>query len=159
VKRDGRQADEGRFEVLAVGSFGGHFEQLLQLRAAWAGKACLYVTTRRVEAGEIADQPIAFVQDCHTGEVIRAARCLKQMFALFRRYRPKYLVTTGALPGLLAAVAARATGARVIWIDSVANAERLSTSGLHARWLADAHLSQWPEVAERQHSHYAGSLF
>jgi UDP-N-acetylglucosamine:LPS N-acetylglucosamine transferase len=156
---DGRPTAEGRFELFAAASFGGHFEQLLQLREAWGGRACLYITTREGMVEELADAPIAVVKDCHTGQVVRATLCLMQLCALFFKHRPRYLVTTGALPGLLATVAARLVGARVIWIDSVANSERLSTSGRHAKRFAHAHYSQWPEVAERQRTDYAGSLF
>lgn len=153
---DGRV--QGPIELFAVASFGGHFEQLLQLREAWAGRRCLFVTTRRDTIEELCGEDVAFVQDCHTGQVLKAVRCLLQLARLFRRHRPKALVTTGALPGLLAVAAGRLTGARVIWIDSVANAHELSTSGRVARGLAHVHLSQWPDVAAREHSKYAGSV-
>lgn len=146
-------------EIFALASFGGHLEQLLQLREAWAGRPTLYVTTRRDSIAELRGQRIAFVGDCHTGQVIRTAICLAQLAGLFWRHRPRILVTTGALPGLLAAAVARLVGTRVIWIDSVANSERLSTSGGSAKRLAHHHFSQWPGVAERHGSSYSGTLF
>lgn len=146
-------------EILAVASFGGHFEQLLQLRAAWHGRACVFVTTRRDPDLAVDGEPPAIVMDCHGHQWARAAVTAGQLLVLFARHRPRLLVTTGALPGLIAGIVARLFAARVIWIDSVANAECLSTSGRHARRIADHHLSQWPDVALREDSTYAGSLF
>lgn len=156
---DIRERHEDAVEIFALASFGGHLEQLLQLRDAWAGCPALYVTTRRDSIAELRGQRIAFVEDCHTGQIIRAAICLAQLARLFWRHRPRTLVTTGALPGLLAAVVARAVGTRVIWIDSVANCERLSASGSSAKCFAHHHFSQWPGVAERHGSSYSGTLF
>jgi hypothetical protein len=38
---------------------------------------------------------------------------------------------------------------KVVWIDSIANVERLSLSGRIVRPFADLFLVQWPELAER----------
>ena len=57
-------------------------------------------------------------------------------------------VTTGAGPGFLAlAVAKLAGGSRTIWIDSIANTERMSLSGRLARPVADVRLVQWQHLA------------
>jgi hypothetical protein len=37
-----------------------------------------------------------------------------------------------------------------LWIDSIANSERLSSSGRLAKKIAHRVVSQWPEVAERE---------
>ena len=58
------------------------------------------------------------------------------------------VVTTGAAPGLVAlALAKLFAGSRTVWIDSIANTERLSLSGRLARPVADAWLTQWPHLA------------
>ena len=58
------------------------------------------------------------------------------------------MVSTGAAPGLMAlAVAKLVAGSRTVWIDSIANSERLSLSGRLARPVADAWLVQWPHLA------------
>jgi hypothetical protein len=41
-------------------------------------------------------------------------------------------------------------GVRTLWIDSIANSERMSASGRLAKRLAHRVVSQWPEVAERE---------
>lgn len=147
-----------RIEVMAVASFGGHLEQLLQLRSAWDGCACVYVTTRDDRIDLLSGQRVVAVQDCHEGQTGRAFRCLAQLVGLALRYRPRTVLTTGALPGLMACIAGRTIGAQVIWIDSVANAAELSKSGRIARRLAHHHFSQWPDVARASGSEYAGSV-
>jgi len=47
----------------------------------------------------------------------------------------------------------------VIWVDSIANAEKLSMSGRMIRPFADVILSQWPDVAAKYPKvEYAGEL-
>jgi hypothetical protein len=40
-------------------------------------------------------------------------------------------------------------GAKVVWIDSITNVDKLSLSGRIVRYIADLFLVQWPELAER----------
>ena len=148
-----------RVQLFAVGSFGGHFEQVLEMRKAWAGLRCLYVTTQDGPLDALEGERLAVVSDCHSGQPIRAALCLVQTALLFARHRPACVFTTGALPGLIAALVGRLAGVPVIWIDSVANAETMSGSGRLARRLARKWCTQWPGVASREGSQYLGSLF
>ena len=54
---------------------------------------------------------------------------LWQLVRILIRERPDVVVTTGAAPGFVALAAAKLLlGCRTIWIDSIANAERLSSS-------------------------------
>ena len=71
-------------------------------------------------------------------------------FAILLRERPKALVTTGSAPMLAFVLLARLMGVRTLWIDSIANSERLSSSGRLAKKLAHRVVSQWPDVAERE---------
>jgi len=41
------------------------------------------------------------------------------------------------------------TGAKVVWVDSITNVERISLSGRMVRYIADLFLVQWPELAGR----------
>ena len=58
------------------------------------------------------------------------------------------VITTGSLPALIALVLAKYVfGAKTIWIDSIANAEKLSASGKKAGKIADLWLTQWPQLS------------
>ena len=77
--------------------------------------------------------------------------------------RPKVVVTTGSAPALIALILAKYLfRANTIWIDSIANAERLSTSGKTAGQFADIWLTQWPQLASakgtERHPEYWGAV-
>lgn len=160
--RNGLLRSQSRLDLIAIASFGGHLEELLQLSTAWEGRACLYVTTEVAGADaamRTAAMPFALVSDCHMGQFRKMIVCLRQIIALVRRHRPHCVVTTGALPGLIMALVARLSGAQAIWVDSLANTDTLSGSGRFARWIVDRHLTQWPAVARRDGTQYSGTLF
>jgi hypothetical protein len=67
----------------------------------------------------------------------------------FAASAPDLIISTGAAPGLIALLLGKLVfRRRTIWIDSMANADRLSTSGRLAGRLADLWLTQWPHLAE-----------
>ena len=68
------------------------------------------------------------------------------------------VISTGAAPGLLCLPAARLIGARTLWIDSIANGERLSLSGRIARRLAHECLTQWEHLACEPKPKYRGAV-
>ncbi|WP_438852773.1 glucuronosyltransferase [Brevundimonas nasdae] len=73
--------------------------------------------------------------------------------------RPKVAISTGAAPGVFALLFARLCGAKTIWLDSVANAEKLSLSGRLAGLFVDVWLTQWQHVAaSSRHLRYEGSV-
>ena len=50
-------------------------------------------------------------------------------------------------------------GAKVIWIDSITNVERISLSGRMVRYIADLFLVQWPDLANQYKSvEYVGEV-
>jgi UDP-N-acetylglucosamine:LPS N-acetylglucosamine transferase len=95
--------------------------------------------------------------DCNRDEPLRAIRCLLASIRLVLRVRPSVLVTTGALPGLFCLIAARLTGARTIWIDSIANSDQPSLSGRWAGPFAHEWFTQWGHLATPDHR-YDGAL-
>ena len=85
-------------------------------------------------------------------------RLFVQMTWIMLRERPDVVVTTGAAPGLFGAFLGRRFGARTIWIDSLANVERLSLSGQKAGRFSDLWLTQWPALACEAGPDYAGAV-
>lgn len=72
-------------------------------------------------------------------------RCVKIVF----RERPDVVISTGAAVGCMLCLLGKMLGAKVIWIDSITNVERISLSGRMVRRIADLFLVQWPELAGR----------
>jgi hypothetical protein len=85
-------------------------------------------------------------------------RCAASLLLLFARFRPDLVLTTGALPGLIAIYLGKRFRARTMWIDSVANAEEMSLAGQNAGRHADEWLAQWPDVAAFAGARYEGSV-
>lgn len=104
-------------------------------------------------------KPVHSIRDCNRNQKFGSALSACQILLLLLKIRPQVVVTTGALPGLLALFFAKKLGAKTIWIDSIANAEEMSLAGQKAREYADVWLSQWPEVAADNGASYAGAVF
>ncbi len=137
--------------VLAVASTGGHWRQMAALSSAFDGHHVRYVST----GDQLGDYSI---RDCSRSHWWLAALACTQLIWILTKERPDVVVSTGALPGLLAIVMARLFGARTVWIDSIANTEKLSLSGRLCRPFAGLWMTQWPEVAKRSGAVYAGSV-
>jgi UDP-N-acetylglucosamine:LPS N-acetylglucosamine transferase len=148
-------------KILAVASAGGHWQQLMELRPAWSDlgpDAVLYVTTLADLPAQFGAAPAAIIPDCNRNSPMAILRSGWRLWRLMSAERPEVVISTGALPGVLALAIGRAYGARTVWLDSVANAEEMSMSGRLARRFADLWLSQWPEVARAQGATYIGSI-
>jgi len=73
--------------------------------------------------------------------------------------RPDVVITTGSLPLAITCLCAKLFGAKIAWIDSIANIERFSLSGQMIRPFADLFLTQWAQLAEKYTDvEYAGAL-
>lgn len=144
--------------VLAISSGGGHWEQLMMLRNAFTDCDASFATTLPSLLEHAGLRNGHLVHDCHRGDLVGLAKCARSCLRLLTAIRPDVVVSTGAAPGLLCLLIARAFGAKTIWIDSVANAERLSMSGKIAQRLADVCLTQWQHLARPGGPHFAGAV-
>ena len=122
--------------ILAVASGGGHWQQLQLLRPAFDGAEVFFLTTLPGLPEQFGALPAAIVPDCNRDEKLAILRCTAAVAGHVLRFRPHVVISTGALPGVIALALGRAAGARTIWIDSVANAEEMSMSGKLARRFA-----------------------
>jgi UDP-N-acetylglucosamine:LPS N-acetylglucosamine transferase len=98
------------------------------------------------------------VIDANRWQKIRLLWQLVQITILIARLRPNVIVSTGAAPGYFAIRLGRLMRARTIWIDSIANAERLSLAGRMAGRYADLWLTQWPHLARPEGPQYEGAV-
>ena len=144
--------------VLAIASSGGHWQQLLAVRAAFADAEPLFVTTQAGMADHFDAKPNRLIRDCSRSSKVEIFVTGIQLLWILVKFRPHVIITTGALPGVMALAIGRVMRSKTIWIDSVANAEEMSMSGRAARRFADLWLSQWEEVAKENGAEYAGSI-
>jgi hypothetical protein len=145
-------------KILAISSGGGHWVQLLRLRPAFEGCCVTYATVREGYRAEVAGADFRVIPDSNRWNKLALIRCALGVFWLVLTLRPDVVVSTGAAPGFFGVRFGKWLGARVIWVDSVANAEELSMSGRKAGGFVDLWLTQWPHLAVDDGPQFYGSV-
>ncbi|MCH2095437.1 MAG: UDP-N-acetylglucosamine transferase subunit ALG14 [Rhodobacteraceae bacterium] len=144
--------------ILAVSSGGGHWVQMRRLAPAFDGAEVHYATTD-ASAGDVIDPTrLHIYPDANKDTPLRLAACTLRIAWIVFTLRPQVVVSTGAAGGFLAIRLARLIGARTMFIDSIANARKLSISAQLSLGVADRVLSQWPSVAELTDAEYRGAV-
>jgi UDP-N-acetylglucosamine:LPS N-acetylglucosamine transferase len=153
-------ANDTSRRILAIASEGGHWQQLMQIKPAFEGHRAHYLTTLPGLAAQsgLEAHETGLVPDCNRDARLKILLCAAKLAVAIIRHRPHVVISTGALPGVIALGLGRLIGARTIWLDSIANGEEMSMSGRHARRVAHLWLSQWPHVAEAEGATYAGAI-
>lgn len=133
--------------LIAAASGGGHWIQLLRLRDAFQGFDTAFVSMFDSYRPMVDGHRYYTVPDASRFDLKGFLPVFWRALKIVARERPRAIVTTGSAPMLSFILLGRLTGARTLWIDSIANSERMSSSGRLARKLAHCTISQWPEVA------------
>jgi len=149
--------------LCAGASAGGHMNQLLLLleRAdQWPLQPAFYVTTLPTSAKALEKRGQTYViGECNRHKPLEAVKVIIRSFRIIRKEKPDVILTTGSMPIAMFCLVGKLFGAKVIWIDSVANTRRLSMSGRLIRPFANLIFSQWPEVSAKYHKViYAGEI-
>ncbi len=145
-------------KLLAISSGGGHWEQLMLIRPAFSDFDVLYATTLDGLPEKYGLENHTLVPDCNRNDVKAMIKSFFKILWLMRKQKPDVVVTTGAAPGLMALAVGRVFGAHVIWIDSVANSEKISLSGKIASKFVQLHLTQWEHLASGSTKYIGGVL-
>lgn len=145
-------------KILAISSSGGHWEQMMLLRNALSGHEVIYANTLPGLAERNGIESAYLVDDCNRDTPIRNIKTALQILRIVSRHRPDIIISTGAAPGIIAIAIGRFFCAKTIWIDSIANSEKLSMSGKIAGYIAHIQLTQWEHLANRNRPQYAGSV-
>lgn len=135
-------------KILAVASGGGHWKQLMLLNPAFEGCNIKYITTIKGLPEQEDIENYQIVKDSNKDEKLSLLITLVQMFFVIIKYRPDFVVSTGAAPGLFAIILGRLIGAKTLWVDSIANGEELSMAGRLAKKCSNKVLSQWESLAD-----------
>ena len=133
------------------------------LRAAWAGYAHAWV----VASHEGSDVETLLVDERVFFAHAPAARSLKNLVRnvllarrLLASLRPRVVLTTGAAVAVPFAWVARLRGVPVVYVESLARAERPSLSCRLVAPVADRVYVQWPELLSAlPRARYAGTVF
>lgn len=145
-----------RRPILCVASAGGHLAQLRLIVAGLPDDDLAWVVARAggtaPAAGEIA------VPDANARQPLAALAQAGAVIAAVWRVRPRLVISTGASVGVWALLAAWLLRRETVWIDSVANRERMSLSGRLVRPFCRHWLTQSETVAARSGARYVGNV-
>lgn len=144
--------------VLAVASAGGHWQQMMQIIDAFDATQLVVASTNPELGHAYGFYQVRQLPDCNQDNPVKVLVCLWHTFRLVRSLRPDLVVSTGAAPGLLCLIWGRLSGAKTIWIDSIANSEKLSLSGRLATWFAGSVLTQWSHLANGERPGFKGAV-
>jgi UDP-N-acetylglucosamine:LPS N-acetylglucosamine transferase len=134
--------------------------KLLEVSQSWPQPPAFYVTTLEVLAGKLAQQgPVYIIGECNRQHLLKAFGVLMRSLKIMIKEHPDVVITTGSLPLAMVCLCAKLIGAKIVWIDSIANIERFSLSGRMILPFADLFLTQWPELARGyKNAEYVGAI-
>lgn len=144
--------------VLAISSGGGHWEQLKRLREAWQSYPVVYASVNPESGDEVAPARFFIVPHANRRMKLALIRCCFSVAVIVLRTRPAVVVSTGAAPGYFGIAIGKIIGARTLWLDSIANVDRLSLAGRMVRPFADEWLTQWEHLSRPGGPDYHGSI-
>jgi UDP-N-acetylglucosamine:LPS N-acetylglucosamine transferase len=147
-------------KICLAASAGGHLTQLLKLAQSWEGHDVFFVTTGHAVASELQKRgKVYIVGECNRKQLLKTAKVFLKCVKIVRNERPDVILSTGAAAGCILCFFGKLFGAKVIWMDSITNTEKLSLSGRMVRHIADLFLVQWPQLAAKyKNVEYVGSV-
>jgi exopolysaccharide biosynthesis glucuronosyltransferase PssD len=145
-------------KVMAIASGGGHWIQLMRIMSGLVNFRVVFVTVNLGYKADVGATSFHVVKDATRWDKIGQIQQALQVLLLVLVERPNVVISTGASPGYYAVLFGKFLGARTIWIDSIANAEKLSESGTRAGRYADLWLTQWPHLATARGPEFKGSV-
>ena len=129
-------------------SAGGHLSQLLKLAESWQKYEVFYVSTLESVAQKLQKLGRFYITgECNREHPYLAALVFKNCIKIILKEKPDVIISTGAAPSCILCLIGKLFGAKIIWVDSIANVERLSFSGRIIRPFADLILTQWTDLA------------
>lgn len=145
--------------VLFAASSGGHWEQLLLIASDLEGLDIHFACTDYSQLRRVPPRKFHVITDCNQHQILKCLNSFLFSMHLIIKIKPLAIVSTGAAPGLMLMVAGMILGCkRRIWIDSVANSEKLSLSGKIARKVCTTTYTQWEHLTEVGKVQYAGRV-
>ncbi|WP_076418116.1 hypothetical protein [Colwellia sp. UCD-KL20] len=144
-------------KILAVASNGGHLVQLLRLFPAFSEHDVHLISTSEDGPDETYNEYYS-VTDSNFEQKFKLIKTAFETFIIYIKVRPDVVISTGAAPGFFCLLYASIFRKKAIWIDSIANTEKLSMAGGVALKLTKHCYTQWPELAKEDGPLYLGAV-
>ncbi|EOR94084.1 hypothetical protein ADIARSV_2697 [Arcticibacter svalbardensis MN12-7] len=134
-------------KVLAIASIGGHWVQLLRLKPAFKDSELVFMSTKQSFADTVKGFEFHCIPDSNRWNKFDLIKTFVSVYRKIKVIKPDVIITTGAAPGLMGVIIGRLMGCKTIWVDSIANVQKLSLSGRIAIRFANKIYTQWPDLA------------
>ena len=148
--------------VLVISSTGGHWVQLMRLKSLFLRlDNVTYCSTEATYDINLYShiEKYRYIPDCNRGNIFQIMHTFIKALLLLFRLKPKIVISTGALPGLIVVILAKTIfKSKTIWIDSIANAEEMSLSGQLAKRFSGLWLTQWKHIEAEEGPRFLGSV-
>ncbi len=147
-------------KICLAASTGGHLTQLLRIEEAWRQMPHFFVTPGKPLPPRMTGGAGAYaVCTANRQHPFRVLKMFFQCVAILFRERPDVVVSTGAAVGCILCFLVKLTRGKVVWMDFISQADRLTLSGRLVRPFADLFLVQWPALESRYRNvKYVGSV-
>lgn len=144
---------------MCVASEGGHWEELIRIVDGLSYKFTLIYCSTNDDCRFGMQENVKFykIDDFNRNTAPKIFNVIFSCFKILKKERPSAVISTGAAPGLAMILAAKILGVTTIWVDSVANVERLSLCGRIAKHFVSRTYTQWKHL-QTDKILYAGSV-
>lgn len=147
-----------RKKVFAISSPGGHWIQLTRLCAGLESNHDIVYAMPDKLFKPKQDQTVYSVMDVSADDKWKLIPCAFQIGRILLKERPSAIISTGAAPGAVAIMLGKILGIRTIWVDSIANVQKISRAGRLVQHRADVFLTQWPHLSDEKQVLHKGSV-
>lgn len=140
-------------KVMFISSVGGHLTQLLQLKEIFTDYKYVLVTDKTDVTNSLKEKYNAeyLIYGSRNEKLIfpfiLLINCFKSLY-LFIKYRPDWVVTTGANAAGPMCCIAKLLGKKVLFIESFAKRNSPTITGRLVYLFADVFVVQWEELLE-----------
>ncbi len=147
-------------KICLVASAGGHLSQLLKIVQAVEGYEAFVITTSDAVRKNLTQfGRVHVVGECNRQHGLRVVKVFWACWRILRCERPDVVVSTGAAAGCMCCFLGKLRGAKIVWVDSITNVDRLSLSGWLVRYIADLFVVQWADLARKYPgAEYVGTI-
>lgn len=134
--------------------------QLLKLSESWQEFEPFFITTTEVVRDTLQEEgKVYVVGESNHQQPLRVVRAFIKCVRVVLFEKPDVVISTGASVGCMVCVLSKMLGAKIIWVDSITNVEKISLSGRMVRYIADLFLVQWPKLTKKyKRVQFAGTL-
>lgn len=150
--------NKNRNKALFISSCGGHWKQMRRIEPAFEGFTKYYAATDPNYSQFVPNEKFYALPDASMWNKLRLVLQAIQVLWLLIKTRPTVVITTGASVGFFALFFAHKLGMKTIWLDSLANAEKMSLSGTKVKPYADLWLTQWKHIAKPEGPYFYGAV-